>query len=349
MNDYICKICKQHCKSLSKHILIHNINEQDYYDTYMKKKKDGLCPVCNNITKFSSIYNGYNKYCSRACLNKSSTHTKSVKNTKLIRYGNPYYTNPSKISQSLLSRTLEQKEESNKKDKLTRLMRYGNENYNNSTKYKETCMRKYGATSPFQNKKIIKKINDKWNSKSKEEQQLIITKRKNTINAKSIEEKKLIGQKHRDAWFSKSKEEQELIKTKSNNTKKKNHSFKQSNLENTCYLILKKIFKNVERSYKSNVYPFNCDFYIPNLDLYIECNFHWTHGGCLYNSRTKHCKEQLNLWKEKSFTSKYFNNAIYTWTIRDVNKYKIALQNKLNYKVFYTKDEFDNYINSIMQ
>ena len=30
---------------------------------------------------------------------------------------------------------------------------------------------------------------------------------------------------------------------------------------------------------KYDRYPFACDFYISSLDLFIECNYHWTHGG----------------------------------------------------------------------
>ena len=28
--------------------------------------------------------------------------------------------------------------------------------------------------------------------------------------------------------------------------------------------------------------PFACYFYIPSLDLFIECNYRWTHGGKPY-------------------------------------------------------------------
>ena len=33
---------------------------------------------------------------------------------------------------------------------------------------------------------------------------------------------------------------------------------------------------------KYDRYPFACDFYISSLDLFIECNYHWTHGGKPY-------------------------------------------------------------------
>ena len=90
---------------------------------------------------------------------------------------------------------------------------------------------------------------------------------------------------------------------------------------------------DVIREYKSAEYPFNCDFYIKNLNLYIECNFHWTHGGHAYDSENLEDLAIIEKWKSKQ--SKYYNNAITTWTVRDVRKRNIAKKNKLNYIEFF--------------
>ena len=45
--------------------------------------------------------------------------------------------------------------------------------------------------------------------------------------------------------------------------------------------------EDIERQYRSNSYPFSCDFYIKSLDLYIECNFGWTHGKHWFDSNNK--------------------------------------------------------------
>ena len=42
----------------------------------------------------------------------------------------------------------------------------------------------------------------------------------------------------------------------------------------------------------------------------------------------------VNTWKSKN--TKYYNNAIITWTIRDVKKRNIAKENKLNYYEFFS-------------
>ena len=115
-------------------------------------------------------------------------------------------------------------------------------------------------------------------------------------------------------------------------TKRKNNTFNTSKPENKLYELLKQKYTNVKRNYNSDKrYPFMCDFYIPSKDLFIELQASWTHGGKLFNSEDISCLDQLNSWKQKSLTSKYYKNAIETWTIRDVRKRNIAQQNKLNY------------------
>ena len=90
---------------------------------------------------------------------------------------------------------------------------------------------------------------------------------------------------------------------------------------------------DIIREYKSIEYPYNCDFYIKSLNLYIECNFHWTHGGHSYDSENLEDLEIIEKWKSKK--SKYYNNAITTWTVRDVRKRNIAKKNNLNYIEFF--------------
>ena len=125
--------------------------------------------------------------------------------------------------------------------------------------------------------------------------------------------------------------------TKEYITKKLNNSFNTSKVEEEFYKKLLEENKNktIYRQYKDERYPFYCDFYIVEEDLFIELNAHWTHGGKPYNPNDESCQKQLNEWQEKAKTSQYIANAIKTWTIRDVEKQKIAKENNLNYKVIY--------------
>ena len=87
--------------------------------------------------------------------------------------------------------------------------------------------------------------------------------------------------------------------------------------------------ENIEYQYYSSEYPFSCDFYVKPLDLYIEYNGSWTHGGWPY---IKEDDEYFSIeLAKKAETSKYYNNALSVWTVHDPLKRQTALINKLNY------------------
>lgn len=135
----------------------------------------------------------------------------------------------------------------------------------------------------------------------------------------------------------KTQEAKEKYLYKCYKTKKENNSFNTSNVEEVYYIKLCEQYgkENIIRQYRDNRYPYRCDFYIKSEDLFIELNAHWTHGGCIFDENSQECLDKLNIWKEKAKTSKFYAEAIITWTIRDVEKYKCALKNNLNYIVIY--------------
>ena len=124
-------------------------------------------------------------------------------------------------------------------------------------------------------------------------------------------------------------------------TKKKNNSFHISKPEQLIYEKLCRKFKSVKRQYKCERYPFCCDFYIDDIDLFIEFQGTWTHGGEPFCENT--CKEQLLEWKEKAKFSEFYGAAIETWTVRDVEKRRWAKEHKLNWIEFFTFEEFLNW------
>ena len=125
-------------------------------------------------------------------------------------------------------------------------------------------------------------------------------------------------------------------------TKRKNGTFSSSKPEQTMLLLLQDAFgeDNVLTQYTSGVYPFHCDFYIKSIDLYIELNAHWSHGGHWYDAKNQKDIEQLNEWKQRAKLkgSHYYYAAIDTWTKRDVLKLQTAIDNNLNYLVFWRND-----------
>ena len=70
--------------------------------------------------------------------------------------------------------------------------------------------------------------------------------------------------------------------------------------------------------------------YIPEKDLFIECNFSWTHGKESFDVSNKLHTDKLTLWTSKS-DKLYYKRAIETCTISDPLKRKVAENNNLNY------------------
>lgn len=140
---------------------------------------------------------------------------------------------------------------------------------------------------------------------------------------------------HHDEWI-----------RKCHDTRKKNKTFSTSKSEDTIYSLLINKFgeKNVRRQYQSEEYPFQCDFYIRSIKTYIECNFSWTHGSVFYDPNNSTHIQQLNIWKHKAETSDFYKNAIYTWTVRDVNKHQTVINNKLNMLTFWNVEEAEQWI-----
>ena len=82
------------------------------------------------------------------------------------------------------------------------------------------------------------------------------------------------------------------------------------------------MYPHLIRQYKSEEYPFACDFYDPVSKTYIECNFSWTHGGHWFDSTSEDDIKRVECMRAKN--SKYYVNAIETWTVRDVKKRRCA-------------------------
>lgn len=124
-----------------------------------------------------------------------------------------------------------------------------------------------------------------------------------------------------------SDEEKQEYLAKCYSTRKQHGTFNTSEAEDRLYRLLCEQYgeSNVRRQYRDKIrYPFRCDFYIPSEDLFIEANLHWTHGGRPFREDDPECLTQLLDWQRKAATSKFYENAIQTWTVRDVLKLQSA-------------------------
>ena len=94
MNIITCKICNYQTdsrQSFNSHISHkHHINSKEYYDKYLKKENEGICPSCGKITKFRNMWYGYNEHCSKRCIPLDPNIQNKMKQTCLERYGTEY-------------------------------------------------------------------------------------------------------------------------------------------------------------------------------------------------------------------------------------------------------------------
>lgn len=202
-------------------------------------------------------------------------------------------------------------------------------------KKQANLLEKYGVTNVAQLDSVREKHSKSWNNKSEEEKQRI----RNSIRTSCIQ-----------AWVEKPQEEIDGYIQKIFDTKAKNKTWTVSKPENRMYKLLCQMFgkENIKRQYKTEFYPHHCDFYIIPLDLYIEANFHWTHGGHPFNPNDKDDIKRLEHLQEKAKTSEFYKVAIQIWTMRDTIKLQDAKKNSLNYKFFYNFNEFISWLDTMI-
>lgn len=148
-------------------------------------------------------------------------------------------------------------------------------------------------------------------------------------------------------------------KIKFKRTLKKNGKCRGSDEENIIYQKILQFYPDVLRWYSNDErYPFECDFYIPSLDTFIEYQGDWYHGKKPYNepydSENKHHNDMLNKWKlkDEEFISKGFKRnkyarAIKIWTIKDPLKRQTALKNNLNYIEIFDINDIDTILEGL--
>lgn len=125
------------------------------------------------------------------------------------------------------------------------------------------------------------------------------------------------------------------VVSKNLQTKRKNGTFNTSSIEERI-----KALGTFESQYNKDArYPYLCDFYDRDRDLFIEVNASWTHGYHWYDveNDVDACKK----WKAKTRDSKYYANALDVFTKRDVEKRECARKNKLNYVILWDSDGMD--------
>jgi len=349
------------------------VDSKSISETYIRIKYNiqtrPVCRYCGKEVKFyfnrSKNTYAFSKHCSYSCSAKNPETFELKCKTKELHFGDKNYNNREKYKLTCQAKFGEgitnafQATEIKEKCKNTKLDKYGDAFYNNPDKVKETNLRRIGVEMPFQSPIILQKCRNKCLEKFgvdnpaksdiiKEKTKLTNIKRYNNewvIASEYVRNKSKITSllrynfpypiqsdicKQRLSRVLRTEE----VQRKSINTKKKNKSFNTSKPENKFYNEVLKYFPLAKHNYRSEKYPFNCDIYIPELDLYIELNYFWTHGFHEFNDQSIDDLKRLESLKTRAKGKNMYHAAIDVWTKRDKEKIQIAKKNNLNYLIF---------------
>lgn len=321
-----------------------------------------VCKKCGKPARFFYCTAKYSDYCSSKCAHSSEESKQRRKETCLKLFGveNAFKSNEKKekIKQTCLERygvdNPAKSEYVKKKIEETCKERYDTSYIFQSKEFREksrrTCLEKYGTENPYQSKEIQEKYKQTCLERYGVD---------NPTKSKQCKEKSKQTCLERygvDCYVRSEKYQEDVpsIIKKQYLSKKQNNTFICSKPENEIFEMLKKKFPNVQRNFKSDKYPFACDFYIPNIDLYIEFQGHWTHEKEPFDPNNENHKNIVNKWKLKASECNFKNesknmylNAIKIWTIKDVEKRAYAKKNNLNWIEFFTLEEATKYIESL--
>ena len=344
-----------------------------------KLEERPVCKFCGGHVSFNGYHKGSMHYSACCC---SSCHAKYTKDkrfeTNIKKYGRKNFGSAEKVKEYWISHygvdnpaktdfVKKKMRETNlrkygfncsskseivkEKTKQTCLKRYGVEYTGQieeaKEKSKKTCLEKYGSEYYIGSKDRLEKTiefskqnyNVDWFTKSEE----IKNKAKETMLRRYGVEYSMQIPKNKEymSYLMSSYEMQE----RRYNTMKRNHTFNSSSTEEELFLYIKSRFPTVVRQYKDkNRYPYFCDFYIPELDYFIELQGYYTHGKHPFDPNSNEDLQLIEYYKKK-----YGEDCqpITIWSIKDVEKRDCAKRNNLNFKEVWSVEDGKNFVNDL--
>nr|DAM31312.1 MAG TPA: endonuclease-like protein [Ackermannviridae sp.] len=356
LRKYINKIEGKYNKDIYDY-LINRYTDSDslketLYRIYNGIEEHPKCPTCGKPLIFKGIFF---KFCSNICAQSSDEIKQKVKQTCLKKYGVDSYNKTKECKEKVKQTCLKkygveyswQSNECKEKIRQTCLERYGVDNSLKSEKIrnkgKQTCLERYGVDNPAKLEKNKEKVKQTCLERYGGIAPIYDSNIKNKIKQTCLEKYgvdnygKSLKHKINMSTIMSSNEMQEHrygVMTK-------NHSFNTSKEEDEVYEFLSQYIDVTRQFNISSRYPFNCDFYIEDLDMFIECNFHWTHGGHPFDKNSIADQVKVQRWKSKK--TKYYDNAIETWLVRDVKKRDKAKEENINYFEFWSLKELKKF------
>lgn len=287
------------------------------------------CKTCGKRLGFyySRKLHKTNEYCSQKCKANNPEVIEKTKKTCLEKYG---CENPGASK------------EAQEKIKKTMLEHYGVEHAFKSKEVKDKIIESHrknlGVDWPMQSKKVQEKSKqtclEKYGCEYTGQTEIKKQKSRETfLKHYGVDH----NWKNKECW----------LKTLENRFKNKIeiNNISSSKPEQICFELLKTKFNKVLRQRKDKkLYPYFCDFYIKDIDTWIEYNGFMTHCGHPFNPNNIEDQNKLNELKIKDSNHQHpgnnlFNSTIQTWTIYDPLKRQTAKDNNLNYLEFFSVDE----------
>ena len=344
-----------------------------------KLEERPVCKWCGGHVSFNGYHKGSMHYSACCC---SSCHAKYTKDkrfeTNIKKYGRKNFGSAEKVKEYWISHygvdnpaktdfVKKKMRETNlrkygfncsskseivkEKTKQTCLKRYGVEYAGQieeaKEKSKKTCLEKYGSEYYIGSKDCLEKTiefsrqnyNVDWFTKSEE----IKNKAKETMLRRYGVEYSMQIPKNKEymSYLMSSYEMQE----RRYDAMKRNHTFNSSSTEEELFLYIKSRFPTVVRQYKDkNRYPYFCDFYVPELDYFIEFQGYYTHGKHPFNPNSDEDLQLIEYYKKK-----YGEDCqpITIWSIKDVEKRDCAKEHNLNFKEVWSLEDGKNFVNDL--
>jgi len=294
------------------------------------------CSFCSKERKFNRFSSGYAKTCG----NKECKYAdRTAWNKGLTKETSEIVKNQGKaVSKKKRGRELTsaEREVINSNREKIKGVKHSKERID---KVKKTCLERYGVESVLKKDEVREKgrgVNREKYGTDYYTQSEHFKKRSSEIVEKS---RKTLKERTGFEYPSQTDE----AKQKAHEKRKENGTYVESKEEKEAYRLLIKKFKVVRRQWSDDRYPFACDFYIEDIDTFIECNFHWTHGQEPFDSKNPYHLQELKELKSKG---DYEDIAADVWSISDPLKVETARQSGANLLCFYTLRELELWASS---
>lgn len=221
-------------------------------------------------------------------------------------------------------------------------------NKNTTKKKQETLLKKWGTLHCYDSSLYQAHLKEKYGFEYWLQKESIKNKRKESMLNKygtlnpynNTEIRNVIIKTNIERYGCENPMQNEEIRKRYNKSRKNSYNKLSKNELKLKELLIDLYGNNLICQYSSDKYPFNCDFYLIDRDLYIEYHGSHFHNGKPFNPN-KHKNELLMLQqkaenKRKCIGKKnQYDMIIYTWTDLDVRKLQIMKNNNLNYLIYY--------------